>query len=154
MPPRPLLCGLCSLSRPSTPASLCRCAGLPRRAPSLSWPRRMPPRGSGEPSRVCLSATTCPPVRNAPRHVENNLLQVKRLVKRTEMRNPDPLNKRYTSLAWAAVLGHEETFEFLLASGHDDHEYSKVRWLRHLQICYSSHSATGHRQQHHPPSPG
>ncbi|KAH9938238.1 ankyrin repeat-containing domain protein [Fomitopsis serialis] len=32
---------------------------------------------------------------------------------------------RYTSLAWAAVLGHEETFEFLLASGHDDHEYSK-----------------------------
>lgn len=43
------------------------------------------------------------------------------------MRNPDPLNKRYTSLAWAAVLGHEETFEFLLASGHDDHEYSKVR---------------------------
>ncbi|EPT03710.1 hypothetical protein FOMPIDRAFT_1022286 [Fomitopsis schrenkii] len=56
---------------------------------------------------------------------ENNLLQVKRLVKRTDMRNPDPLNKRYTSLAWAAVLGHEETFEFLLASGHDDHEYSK-----------------------------
>ncbi|TFY59944.1 hypothetical protein EVJ58_g5453 [Rhodofomes roseus] len=41
------------------------------------------------------------------------------------MRNPDPLNKRYTSLAWAAVLGHEETFEFLLTSGHDDHEYSK-----------------------------
>ncbi|KZT74303.1 ankyrin [Daedalea quercina L-15889] len=56
---------------------------------------------------------------------ENNLLQVKRLIKRTDMRNPDPLNKRYTSLAWAAVLGHEETFEFLLASGHDDHEYSK-----------------------------
>jgi len=41
------------------------------------------------------------------------------------MRNPDPLNKRYTSLAWAAVLGHEETFEFLLSSGHDDHEVSK-----------------------------
>ena len=43
------------------------------------------------------------------------------------MRNPDPTNKRYTSLAWAAVLGHEETFEFLLSEGHDDREYSKVR---------------------------
>ncbi|PCH41128.1 ankyrin [Wolfiporia cocos MD-104 SS10] len=56
---------------------------------------------------------------------ENNLFLVKRLVKRTDMRNVDPTNKRYTSLAWAAVLGHEETFEFLLSSGHDDHEYSK-----------------------------
>ncbi|RDX55529.1 ankyrin [Lentinus brumalis] len=56
---------------------------------------------------------------------ENNLFLVKRLIKRTDMRNPDPYNKRYTSLAWAAVLGHEETFEFLLSSGHDDHEYSK-----------------------------
>ena len=51
------------------------------------------------------------------------------------MRNPDPLNKRYTSLAWAAVLGHEETFEFLLASGHDDHEYSKVRSLLPRKIA-------------------
>ncbi|TCD60189.1 hypothetical protein EIP91_010603 [Steccherinum ochraceum] len=41
------------------------------------------------------------------------------------MRNPDPTNKRYTSLAWAAVFGHEETFEFLLSEGHDDREYSK-----------------------------
>ncbi|KAI0750775.1 hypothetical protein C8Q80DRAFT_1153869 [Daedaleopsis nitida] len=56
---------------------------------------------------------------------ENNLFLVKRLIKRTDMRNPDPYNKRYTSLAWAAVLGHEETFEFLLSSGHDDQEYSK-----------------------------
>ena len=47
------------------------------------------------------------------------------------MRNPDPYVKRYTSLAWAAILGHEETFEFLLSSGHDDdHEYSKVRPLQ------------------------
>ncbi|KAI0375549.1 ankyrin [Pilatotrama ljubarskyi] len=60
---------------------------------------------------------------------ENNLFLVKRLIKRTDMRNPDPYNKRYTSLAWAAVLGHEETFEFLLSMGHDDHEYSKVRTL-------------------------
>ncbi|KAI0638094.1 ankyrin repeat-containing domain protein [Trametes polyzona] len=58
---------------------------------------------------------------------ENNLFLVKRLIKRTDMRNPDPYNKRYTSLAWAAVLGHEETFEFLLRTGHDDREYSKVR---------------------------
>ncbi|KAH9853575.1 hypothetical protein C2E23DRAFT_821890 [Lenzites betulinus] len=56
---------------------------------------------------------------------ENNLFLVKRLIKRTEMRNPEPSNRRYTSLAWAAVLGHEETFEYLLSIGHDDHEYSK-----------------------------
>lgn len=42
------------------------------------------------------------------------------------MRNPDISPKRYTSLAWAAVLGHEETFEFLLAAGHDDEEQTKV----------------------------
>ncbi|KIK08339.1 hypothetical protein K443DRAFT_85125 [Laccaria amethystina LaAM-08-1] len=56
---------------------------------------------------------------------ENNLFLVKRLVQRTDMRNPDPAPRRYTSLAWAAVLGHEETFEFLLSSGHDDEELSK-----------------------------
>lgn len=42
------------------------------------------------------------------------------------MRNPDPGTKRYTSLAWAAALGHEETFEFLLTAGHDDEELSRV----------------------------
>lgn len=56
---------------------------------------------------------------------------MKRLIKRTDMRNSDPLHKRYTSLAWAAVLGHEETFEFLLTSGHDDQEISKVSFLSH-----------------------
>ncbi|KAH8105924.1 ankyrin repeat-containing domain protein [Cristinia sonorae] len=56
---------------------------------------------------------------------DNNLFIVKRLCKKIDMRNPDPMNKRYTSLAWAAVLGHEETFEFLLSEGHDDREYSK-----------------------------
>ncbi|KAF9476483.1 ankyrin [Pholiota conissans] len=56
---------------------------------------------------------------------ENNLFLVKRLIQRTDMRNPDTSPKRYTSLAWAAVLGHEETFEFLLATGHDDEELSK-----------------------------
>ncbi|KAI0921800.1 hypothetical protein AcW1_004325 [Taiwanofungus camphoratus] len=56
---------------------------------------------------------------------ENNLFLVKRLIKRTDMRNTDPSSKRYTSLAWAAVLGHEQTFEFLLSSGHDDLELSK-----------------------------
>lgn len=59
--------------------------------------------------------------------LENNLFLVKRLIQRTDIRNPDPDAKRYTSLAWAAVLGHEETFEFLLAAGHDDEELSKVR---------------------------
>ncbi|KAG6869303.1 hypothetical protein C0993_000056 [Termitomyces sp. T159_Od127] len=56
---------------------------------------------------------------------ENNLFLVKRLIQRTDMRNIDPSTRRYTSLAWAAVLGHEETFEFLLTSGHDDKELSK-----------------------------
>ncbi|KAI0322525.1 ankyrin repeat-containing domain protein [Amylostereum chailletii] len=56
---------------------------------------------------------------------ENNLFLVKRLIQRTDMRNPDPGPKRYTSLAWAAVLGHEETFEYLLNVGHDDEELSK-----------------------------
>ncbi|KAH7930750.1 ankyrin [Leucogyrophana mollusca] len=56
---------------------------------------------------------------------ENNLFLVKRLIQRTDMRNPDPAPRRYTSLAWAAVLGHEETFEFLLTAGHDDEELSR-----------------------------
>lgn len=41
------------------------------------------------------------------------------------MRNPDPATRRYTSLGWAAVLRHEETFEYLLAHGHDDEELSR-----------------------------
>ncbi|TFK75786.1 ankyrin [Pluteus cervinus] len=56
---------------------------------------------------------------------ENNLFLVKRLIQRTDMRNIDTAPARYTSLAWAAVLGHEETFEFLLSAGHDDEELSK-----------------------------
>ncbi|KAF8897660.1 ankyrin repeat-containing domain protein [Infundibulicybe gibba] len=56
---------------------------------------------------------------------ENNLFLVRRLIQRTDMRNPDPAPRRYTSLAWAAVLGHEETFEFLLSAGHDDDELSR-----------------------------
>lgn len=56
---------------------------------------------------------------------ENNLALVKRLVQRTEMRNPDSSQERYTSLAWAAVCGCEDTFEYLLSMGHDDEELSK-----------------------------
>ncbi|TFK29391.1 ankyrin [Coprinopsis marcescibilis] len=56
---------------------------------------------------------------------ENNLFLVKRLIQRTDMRNPDVAPRRYTSLAWAAVMGHEETFEFLLSAGHDERELSK-----------------------------
>lgn len=64
----------------------------------------------------------------APADPENNLFLVKRLIQRMDMRNPDPAPRRLTSLAWAALLGHEETFEFLLASGHDDRELSRVRF--------------------------
>ncbi|HEV7736318.1 MAG TPA: hypothetical protein VGO47_02960 [Chlamydiales bacterium] len=43
------------------------------------------------------------------------------------MRNADPSGgTRHTSLAWAAFLGHEETFEYLLERGHDDNELSKA----------------------------
>ncbi|KAF8556983.1 ankyrin [Imleria badia] len=59
------------------------------------------------------------------KYSQNNLFLVKRLIQRTDMRNPDPGTKRYTSLAWAAALGHEETFEFLLTAGHDDEELSR-----------------------------
>lgn len=52
---------------------------------------------------------------------------VKRLIQRTDLRNPDPGSRRLTSLAWAAELGHEETFEFLLNEKHDDEELSRVR---------------------------
>ncbi|KAL0564422.1 Target of rapamycin complex 2 subunit avo2, partial [Marasmius crinis-equi] len=44
---------------------------------------------------------------------------------RTDQRNPDSTHRRYTSLCWAAVLGHEETFEFLLQNGHDQDECSR-----------------------------
>lgn len=47
------------------------------------------------------------------------------------MRNPDPAPRRFTSLAWAAALGHEETFEFLLTAGHDDEELSRVSLTNH-----------------------
>ncbi|KAJ4478243.1 ankyrin repeat-containing domain protein [Lentinula aciculospora] len=57
--------------------------------------------------------------------IENNLFLVKRLVQRTDQRNPDSSHQRYTSLAWAAVQGNEETFEFLLQNGHDDYECSR-----------------------------
>ncbi|KAJ7068404.1 ankyrin repeat-containing domain protein, partial [Mycena amicta] len=57
---------------------------------------------------------------------ENNLFIVKRLIQRTDMRNPDPGPRRYTSLAWSATLANEETFEFLMNAGHDDAELSKA----------------------------
>ncbi|CAE6464546.1 unnamed protein product [Rhizoctonia solani] len=56
---------------------------------------------------------------------ENNLFLVRRLVQRTDMRNPDPGPSRFTSLAWAAVLACEEVFEFLLESDHDEEELSR-----------------------------
>lgn len=75
--------------------------------------------------------------------VENNLFLVKRLIKRTDMRNPDPNAKRYTSLAWAATQGHEETFQYLLSEGHDDDELSKVCYLVFcIRRCPTIHSRT------------
>ena len=74
----------------------------------------------GVPFRILFSheSDICP---------ENNLFLVKRLIQRIDMRNPDPGPKRYTSLAWAAVEGNEDMFEFFLNAGHDDDELSRVR---------------------------
>ncbi|KAG8881791.1 hypothetical protein FRB97_009126 [Tulasnella sp. 331] len=73
---------------------------------------------------------------------ENNLYLVRRIIERNvegkgipsarrsrpyrfDFRNPDPQASRYTSLAWAAVYGHEEIFEYLLNLGHDEEELSR-----------------------------
>lgn len=54
------------------------------------------------------------------------------------------MDNRYTSLAWAAELGHEETFEFLLSAGHDDREASKVSATSHnLRPKYPQPSYSG-----------
>lgn len=85
----------------------------------------MPPLGYEERLKVCTRPFSSE-LFGDQNSTENNLFLVKRLIQRTGMRNVDPAPKRYTSLAWAAVLGHEETFEFLLIAGHDDDELSKV----------------------------
>jgi hypothetical protein len=71
-------------------------------------------------------------------HSENNLALVKRLAQRTDVQNPDPAPCRYTSLAWAAVCGCEEVFEYLLLNGHDDEELSKVSPWRPLVLLTGS----------------
>ncbi|KAG5648948.1 hypothetical protein DXG03_000297 [Asterophora parasitica] len=73
---------------------------------------------------------------------ENNLFLVKRLIQRTDIRNPDPAPRRYTSLAWAAVLGHEETFEYLLAAGHDDDELSKDSENNTILMLLADHTSS------------
>ncbi|KAJ7684043.1 ankyrin repeat-containing domain protein [Mycena rosella] len=73
---------------------------------------------------------------------DNNLFIVKRLIQRTDMRNPDPAPRRYTSLAWSAVLGHEETFEFLMTAGHDDAELSKDSENNTILMLLADHTPT------------
>lgn len=59
--------------------------------------------------------------------LDNNLLVVRRVLARIpDMRNPDPGPSRYTSLALAALCVHEEVFSYLLDSGHDDEDLSRV----------------------------
>lgn len=89
------------------------------------WQRKTHQLDCGELSKVYISFPSFSQLAHGI--LENNLFLVKRLTARiTDMRNTDPGAARYTSLAWAAVLGHEETFDFLLAKGHDDDELSKV----------------------------
>ena len=128
--------GLSPSSRPLTlPIRL-----SPAPKPNRGWPKEMPRFASEEPSRVSADLPLIffrfqnheltPGLKFLVTNlVENNLFLVKRLIKRTDMRNPDPNTKRYTSLAWAAVQGCEETFEFLLSQGHDYEELSKVRYV-------------------------
>lgn len=104
----------------------------------------MPQRGFEEQSKasiLVLIATTPHP------STENNLFLVKRLIQRTDMRNPDPGTKRYTSLAWAAALGHEETFEFLLTAGHDDEELSRVSILCPFSLQLQLYTLTTRMQR-------
>lgn len=87
---------------------------------------------------------------------ENNLFLVRRLIQRTDMRNPDPAPSRFTSLAWAAVLACEEVFEFLLENDHDEEELSRVSIILspiYLHLLLVIHSLifdllTGLREQH------
>jgi hypothetical protein len=96
----------------------------------------MPLQGCVEQSKVIyLLACECGR-RSCFGATENNLFLVKRLIQRTDMRNPDTAPQRYTSLAWTAVLGHDETFEFLLGAGHDDDELSRV-WLSNSNLSFS-----------------
>src|SRR5271154_5738881 len=90
------------------------------------WRRKTRLLGFAEPSRARLFYSEFMRYILIYIHLENNLFLVKRLIQRTDMRNPDSTPRRYTSLAWAAVLCHEETFEFLLTTGHDDEEQSRV----------------------------
>jgi ankyrin repeat protein len=91
----------------------------------LVWQRKTLPLVSGEQSKVQFYPLLPHSLFIFTHVPDNNLFLVKRLIQRTDLRNPDPATRRYTSLAWAAVLGHEETFEYLLASGHDDEELSR-----------------------------
>lgn len=97
----------------------------------MVWPKRTLQLVFEEQSSVCNTAG-CAQFSLLRCFTENNLFLVKRLVQRTDQRNPDPSHQRYTSLAWAAVQGNEETFEFLLQNGHDDYECSRVRLMLSL----------------------
>ena len=107
------------------------------------WQRKMRRRGYEERSRVRVLKVI---VISSYSSAENNLFLVKRLIQRTDMRNPDPGAKRYTSLAWAAALGHEETFEFLLTAGHDDEELSRVCFLP-LTLWFPAYTLSARMQK-------
>lgn len=92
----------------------------------LEWRKETYQLDYAELLKVCYSSSRLS-IMTLHSHTENNLFLVKRLLNRTtDIRNVDPAAPRYTSLAWAAVLGHEEVFDFLLSKGHDDDELSKV----------------------------
>lgn len=115
-------------------------SSFPHLPPQLpSWPKKTSRPGSVELSKVRITSISAIVALLEGRALtgvltENNLFLVKRLIQRTDMRNPDPSTRRYTSLAWAAVLGHEETFDFLLNEGHDDEELSKARISPSMRI--------------------
>ncbi len=57
---------------------------------------------------------------------DNKVTLLQRLQHKTDLRNTD--RNRLTSLAWAAIEGSLEVFEWLLLDyGHDDQELSRVR---------------------------
>ncbi|CAG8573690.1 15758_t:CDS:2 [Dentiscutata heterogama] len=55
---------------------------------------------------------------------EGNLHLVKRLIAKTNMQNPDPVNG-WTTLMYATRYGHDRVVEYLLNNGHEEIELSR-----------------------------
>ncbi|CAG8827079.1 21290_t:CDS:2, partial [Racocetra persica] len=55
---------------------------------------------------------------------EGNLHLIKRLIAKTNLQNPDPVNG-WTTLMYATRYGHDRVVEYLLNNGHEEIELSR-----------------------------